>query len=1059
MPTQFTYYPVQSPYATPVAFSHTASAANAQPLTDAEKLAIAFGKEFFYGILPGTSGSSFQQSRIVFQWPIIDVTNEDRLLVVIRAIRRAGFPTIGSFLAALFGRRYTKHTSVSTSIASFLQGKEGNSAHHPVAIVDLIFHHVKSQLWIARIAQEPSFALPRHALRPSLRMKSNLDPPGSNSTRNSLLDWALRIILERVDKESNRLVNPEHGFVRLPETEAWSWNKILARWSMLQSEEKLATIAPVLFAVGTTIAVNSRTRRKLESVVRAGAPEPAPVSAPASEPSQSVSPDLPFYGDDQAAPSGSEPSHESEEPEMEPDAGSDEDEDEPLQPSPLSTKIGRRDPWQAVTVSILVLLYFRYRFALVFPMLIGLFAFTCNANRDLVSLLCRLGLIVSYKATLATLSVLASDSEAQLRLLGTFHVDLGPGFLLLFDNINKMQRAWQATLGHKDEVKSGTASTVIELEDVPPGAMLSEPLVEKIKQKVRLGLTVKQLEDDIDWPHIRGIGASTVLRIWLKYIPSLSHHRAAVEELLTTKHAKHRLRLRKSKIHTVRPTNIDESTTVGVAGVLRNLVIGQLFMLPASLFKWMIMICGDQLSIDRIRKLIRYTAKADTPYEQHKWALPIIQLWHLKWAWQKAIFKIHWYPDLEKGTFGLHHDCVMMEREKFNHEKCDFYPAHHILEDRFECLVLDALRVLCEQKTGVITPTNTKLLDSFTAYFAPDAPLGKCTFDQLHEFASTIYDRYMCSAAADDAAGHDLRNTEIYGEPWGGVANDSESEPELSAVPKKSKKRARTTANAQHERNMSKGDQAMVTLCNFMRVTLWYLELCEAIAEGDIGRVFEVLKLLRFSFWGAGSTNYGNELLELACSFLYEYSNDLKIAVWNNYLVNPSGRLGHWLPLDLLQEHFNFWIKQLFNFKSHDLDSKHLSERVGLNIAGISDLREKFPGLFGLKRNGQRHTNATTIHDINQLGTHYRRNRVLEFQAGRDQPYVVGNEFGAGYSKLLGGQLAIFLARTAGGDSGSGSEEDSESASLSEGLGVEIPATPVTMSEGVMDLAAFITDD
>ncbi|KAJ6559001.1 hypothetical protein B0H10DRAFT_1651020, partial [Mycena sp. CBHHK59/15] len=101
------------------------------------------------------------------------------------------------------------------------------------------------------------------------------------------------------------------------------------------------------------------------------------------------------------------------------------------------------------------------------------------------------------------------------------------------------------------------------------------------------------------------------------------------------------------------------------------------------------------------------------------------------------------------------------------------------------------------------------------------------------------------------------------------------------------------------------GDQALVTLCHFMRVTLWYMEISAATAEGDIGRVFEVLKLLRFSFWGAHSTKYGNELLELACNFLYEISEDLITAVLNNYLVNPSGRSGHWFELDLLQEHFN----------------------------------------------------------------------------------------------------------------------------------------------------------
>ncbi|KAK6966697.1 hypothetical protein R3P38DRAFT_3466289, partial [Favolaschia claudopus] len=241
-------------------------------------------------------------------------------------------------------------------------------------------------------------------------------------------------------------------------------------------------------------------------------------------------------------------------------------------------------------------------------------------------------------------------------------------------------------------------------------------------------------------------------------------------------------------------------------------------------------------------------------------------------------------------------------------------------------------------------------------------------------------------------------------------------------------------------------DQVLISLCHFMRVTFWYMELCSATAEGDIGRVFEVIKVLRFSFWGAHSTNYGNELLELACNFLYEFSDDLKLAVWNNYLANPSGLLGHWLELDLLQEHFNFWIKRLFNSKSHDFDGRHLSEAVGLNIAGISKLRETFPGLFGLKRNGQRHTNTSTIHDINKLGGHFRNNHILEYEAGRDQPYVVKNEFGLGHAKLMEGQLTIFLNRTAGGGSIHGSEDEIPS---QPSLEIESLATPVTVREGV----------
>jgi hypothetical protein len=154
-----------------------------------------------------------------------------------------------------------------------------------------------------------------------------------------------------------------------------------------------------------------------------------------------------------------------------------------------------------------------------------------------------------------------------------------------------------------------------------------------------------------------------------------------------------------------------------------------------------------------------------------------------------------------------------------------------------------------------------KLIDALSTYFVPTGALSEHTFEQLHEFSLTVYDRYMCSASADDAEGHLDRDTSVYGEPWCGATVDADPEPAIgsslvllygsahniftaAATTSRSKpKRIRTTANAQPARNFSSGDQAMITLCHFMRVTLWYIELCAATAEGDIGRVFEVLKV------------------------------------------------------------------------------------------------------------------------------------------------------------------------------------------------------------------------
>ncbi|KAJ6527513.1 hypothetical protein B0H19DRAFT_1196160 [Mycena capillaripes] len=50
-------------------------------------------------------------------------------------------------------------------------------------------------------------------------------------------------------------------------------------------------------------------------------------------------------------------------------------------------------------------------------------------------------------------------------------------FLLFFDNVNKMQLAWQQVLGESDTLSSGCASTLIGLEDVIESAMDSRPLL------------------------------------------------------------------------------------------------------------------------------------------------------------------------------------------------------------------------------------------------------------------------------------------------------------------------------------------------------------------------------------------------------------------------------------------------------------------------------------------------------------------------------------------------------------------------------------------------------
>ncbi|GBE87760.1 hypothetical protein SCP_1104370 [Sparassis crispa] len=166
--------------------------------------------------------------------------------------------------------------------------------------------------------------------------------------------------------------------------------------------------------------------------------------------------------------------------------------------------------------------------------------------------------------------LLGADSSERIKSWGRRVKTKAPNFLILYDNVNKMSRAWQKMLAHSDEVHSGTAATLIKLEDVPMGALDLDPLLSNLLKKERLKITLKDLLDDIDWAHIRGVGAGHVLRIWLKYIPILSPRRDAVVKLFTESHKKRLLRLRKSEIESLRCSNIDESMTVGTFLLIRT---------------------------------------------------------------------------------------------------------------------------------------------------------------------------------------------------------------------------------------------------------------------------------------------------------------------------------------------------------------------------------------------------------------------------------------------------------------------------------------------------------
>jgi len=241
-------------------------------------------------------------------------------------------------------------------------------------------------------------------------------------------------------------------------------------------------------------------------------------------------------------------------------------------------------------------------------------------------------------------------------------------------------------------MRTGTAATVLVMEDVPKGAMDLPKLISRLHLRSRL--CFEDLEKEINnehQDHIQGIGVATLLSIWTKYIPRLNSFSPNARRLFTVTHKKHLLRLRKAQYYPLKTSDIDESSPSGAQDVLSN-ITSQLGLKEDDFDDLLIPIAGDQLTVNNLRKLKTYTSTDRSTYSRYTWTLPWIQLWHMKWAALRSIFQAHWFVEPGRGLCGLHTDCSTLGRKHINPAKCDFYSHTELVYDTFEALCLGAFR-------------------------------------------------------------------------------------------------------------------------------------------------------------------------------------------------------------------------------------------------------------------------------------------------------------------------------------------------------------------------------
>ena len=132
---------------------------------------------------------------------------------------------------------------------------------------------------------------------------------------------------------------------------------------------------------------------------------------------------------------------------------------------------------------------------------------------------------------------MADTSREFLKYLGLSTFDMAgraTHYILIYDNINKQQKAWCQRLSCQDHIQSGTSATIVMLQNAPDEAFNPTILAANCAKNKCSELTTEALLDDIDFPKLCQAGVGQILGVMIKHIPPLSQqilHRFSTSKL------------------------------------------------------------------------------------------------------------------------------------------------------------------------------------------------------------------------------------------------------------------------------------------------------------------------------------------------------------------------------------------------------------------------------------------------------------------------------------------------------------------------------------------------
>ncbi|CAL1715105.1 unnamed protein product [Somion occarium] len=377
-------------------------------------------------------------------------------------------------------------------------------------------------------------------------------------------------------------------------------------------------------------------------------------------------------------------------------------------------------------------------------------------------------------------------------------------------------------------------------------------------------------------------------------------------------------------------------------------------------------------------------------------------MWHTGWTDLNQLIESHWGKLSSRDPSTLAHNAARIKRPTpSNLKKVDYNSGIDLVY-----LILDARMLDCWQYDAMNYPYVMSLIvlssrlyfsqQDIFEYFKKLSDEKKVpAFEDLEVAARKLHRAYSsvrgveyATASVEGTQGHQAawHRTVPLGSPW-------------------------TPPTA-----FDKSDRCLMQSIVFMRDALVSREFTYALAEGDIGRVYEALKIMLFTFAGSSHSKYTTYLLEFIIDLEYESTPELRAAVLNSLVVNLSGKGGHFCAADWLQERNNRIIQMIAERKGVQYNARYLRNVVSRNVHHLSRLLDDIRSGVDLKDHSAKHCKPHENAELTILLQIFRSEEIHSRCPGRAYDKITDardvDNYRSGLDNLRNGRLQRFITET-----------------------------------------------